>query len=310
MLRKSDGTPEGLRSLMIDQLVPMLDRARAPRLICPPDGGEVAPGLVVDGVERHQFSELCFCLRGRAEMWVDSRVVVCEENQLVVIPSGVEHSTGTLHCIRSAPEDVFSRLIWISIFPFGATINLCESAYGVHRSTPRQLFLSHHTQNCVDQILTEMREQRPGGELMIRYAFLQMLVSLWRGQSALPDGLVDEVADAPDLPPETGTRLSEKVIHQLRRHYYLPGLSLESLARSIGSNKSHLSRQFKRETGLTVVEYLNKVRIDAAKRLLLAGLKVSTVAEYVGFTDAYYFSRVFARTAGCPPSEYRQRTAD
>lgn len=308
MLRENDGTPEGLRNLMLGQMLPLLERGGAQQLICVPGVAEINLGPPAAELERHQFTELCFCLRGRAEMRIAAQVAVCEENQLLVIPSGVDHSTGSLHCVVSAPEDVFSRLIWISIFPFGAVVNLCESAYGVHRSTARELFLSHHTQSYADQILAELRHPRPGGELMIKYAFLQLIVSLWRGQAAQSGA--EELAARPDATPDVGTRLSDKVIHQLRRHYYLPGFSLESLARSINSNKSHVSRQFKRETGLTVVEYLHKVRVDAAKRLLLAGLKVSTVAEYVGFSDAYYFSRVFTRVAGCPPSEYRQRATD
>lgn len=79
------------------------------------------------------------------------------------------------------------------------------------------------------------------------------------------------------------------------------------MAQALSVNKSHASRQFKLETGLTVTEYLNKVRIDAASRLLLAGLKVTLVAEYVGFADAFYFSRVFTKMMGCSPSEYRRR---
>ncbi|MFN0119070.1 MAG: helix-turn-helix transcriptional regulator, partial [Blastocatellia bacterium] len=115
---------------------------------------------------------------------------------------------------------------------------------------------------------------------------------------------------APPLPPSNGLRLGDRVIHQLRQQYYQPDLGLDQLARAVGASKSHVSRQFKSETGLTVIEYLHKVRVDAAKRLLLAGLKVATVAEYVGFSDAYYFSRIFTRLAGCPPSEYRQRAAE
>jgi AraC-like DNA-binding protein len=100
------------------------------------------------------------------------------------------------------------------------------------------------------------------------------------------------------------------VIQHLRQNYHLPDLSLDTLARAVGSNKSHLSRQFKRETGMTVIEYLQDVRVDAAKRLLLAGLKVAAVAERVGFSDAFYFSRIFARLAGYPPSEFRQRNVE
>jgi hypothetical protein len=97
-------------------------------------------------VEQHQFHELCLYLRGRAEMWIGDRVMVCTENQVVLIPSGELHTTATLHCVTSLPEDVFSRLLWISVHPFGSLINLCESGYGIHRSTTRQLFLNHQSQ--------------------------------------------------------------------------------------------------------------------------------------------------------------------
>ncbi len=310
LLRESDGTPDGLRALLMEQLIPAVERSGAGRLVCLPRPHDDGIERKADGIERHHFIELCFCLRGRAEMWVGSEVAVCEEHQWVVIPSGAEHSAGFLHSVFSEPKDVFSRLIWISVFPFGAVVNLCESAYGVHRNTPRQLFLSHNSQTCAEQIVSELSQPRAGGELVIKYALLQMIVGLWRGPAAQSDTLTEDAVIMPPQPPAASSRLSDRVIHQLRQQYYLPDISLESLARAVGSNKSHVSRQFKRETGLTVIEYLHKVRVDAAKRLLLAGVKVATVAEYVGFNDAYYFSRIFTRLAGCPPSEYRQRCAE
>ena len=309
MLRDEDGTAVGLRSLLMEQLVPAVERSGAARLVCLPQRS--GDGLIreAERIERHHFTELCFCLRGRAEMWVGSDIAVCEEHQWMVIPSGTEHSSGLLHCVLSDPQDVFSRLIWVSIFPFGAVVNLCESAYGVHRHTPRQLFLAHDVQQHADKVVNELHQRRPGGELVIKYTLLQMAVDLWRGQPVTSDSLPDFLVETPPA-PGNGLRLSDRVIHQLRQHYYQPDLGLDQLARAVGSSKSHVSRQFKLETGLTVIEYLHKVRVDAAKRLLLAGLKVVTVAEYVGFSDAYYFSRIFTRLAGCPPSEYRQRAAE
>lgn len=309
-MRESDGTPDGLRALLMEQLVPAVERSAAARLVCRPQPDESGGKPIAEGIERHHFIELCCCLRGRAEMWVGPKIAVCEEQQWVVIPSGTEHSTGILHCVTSVPEEVFSRLVWISIFPFGATVNLCESAYGVHRSTARRLFLSHHSHSCAEQIVNELNQPRPGSELMIKSALLQMVVGLWRGQTAESGRLSEDFAAAPLPAPGAGSRLSDRIIQQLRQQYYQSDLSLEKLARAVGSNKSHVSRQFKRETGLTVIEYLHKVRVDAAKRLLLSGLKVATVAEFVGFSDAYYFSRIFTRLAGCPPSEYRQRAAE
>jgi len=307
MLREQDGTPDGLRRIINEQVIAALEKSGARNLVCLPKSVCETPGPNAEQIERHQFSELCFCLRGRAEMWLDNELAVSEENQLLVIPSGAPHSAAALHCVTSAPDDVFSRLLWISVFPFGAVVNVCESAYGVHRGTARQVFLSHHSQSCLEQIQAELNGPRAGGELMIKYAFMQMMVGLWRGQAARSDSLIESELDAPVATAEARTSLSERVIHHIRRCYYQPGLGLDGVARAVNSNKSHLSRQFKRETGMTVTEYLHKVRIDAAKRLLLAGLHVSAVAEYVGFADAYCFSRVFSQVAGCSPTAYRAR---
>ncbi|MGH9846583.1 MAG: carboxypeptidase-like regulatory domain-containing protein, partial [Blastocatellia bacterium] len=89
MLREQDGTPDGLRRVMAEQVLTALERSDARRLVCatqpaPPDFNPVA-----EHVERHQFTELCFCLRGRAEMWVGSQLASCEENQVVIIPAGL-----------------------------------------------------------------------------------------------------------------------------------------------------------------------------------------------------------------------------
>jgi AraC-like DNA-binding protein len=307
MLREQDGTPEGLRTIIRDYVIPALERTNAPRLVILPAGLSVEERLAGKDIEQHQFHEICVCLRGRAEMWVGSEIVICEESQVVVIPSGIPHSAASLHCVVSAPEDVFSRLLWVSIFPFGSLLSLCESAYGVHRSAPRQLFLNHHSQICVEHALIALQEARDGAELMVKYLLLQMMVAILQGQAVHSSGLIEQESQPGEIPAERTLRLSDKVVEYVRRHYFLTELGLDLVSRAVGANKSHVSKQFRLETGATITEYINRVRIDAAKRLLMAGLKVSVVAEFVGFSDPYYFSRVFARVMKCSPTEYRRR---
>jgi AraC-like DNA-binding protein len=307
MLRELDGTPEGLRRLLRETVIPSLDRTSAQKLVVPLISNPLRVKPPEAGIEQHPFHELCLGLRGRAEMWVGARVVVCEENQLVIVPSGTPHSLAALHCVTSTPEDVFSRLLWISVFPFGSVLSVCESAYGVHRTTRRHLFLSHLSQSCVEQMLAALRQDNEAGWLMIKYALLQLLVSVWQGQAIDSNGLIERSSAQDEPITQEASRLSERAAHYIRRNYYDPGLGLDAVARALSVNKSHLSRQFKLETGVTVTEYLNQVRVDSASRLLLAGLKVTLVAEYVGFADSYYFSRVFTRMMSCSPSEYRRR---
>ncbi|MBU0926199.1 MAG: AraC family transcriptional regulator [Spirochaetes bacterium] len=87
-------------------------------------------------------------------------------------------------------------------------------------------------------------------------------------------------------------------------------VSLDSLAMVAGTSKAHLCRLFRRETGSTVIKYLNRHRVEEAKRLLDEGsVNVTDVAVAVGFDDPDYFARVFRRLEGVPPSRYRRAGA-
>jgi AraC-like DNA-binding protein len=82
-------------------------------------------------------------------------------------------------------------------------------------------------------------------------------------------------------------------------------LSLNDVALVCHMNGAHLSRQFKRETGMTMTTYINRQRIALAKTWLESGKSsLAEVAERVGFANADYFGKVFKRETGQAPSEY------
>ena len=85
-------------------------------------------------------------------------------------------------------------------------------------------------------------------------------------------------------------------------------LSLSALAAAQGINASYLSALFRRETGETVTDYVNRKRIALATHLLTTtALQVQTVAAHCGFTDVHYFSRVFKTMTGETPRRMRAR---
>ena len=85
-------------------------------------------------------------------------------------------------------------------------------------------------------------------------------------------------------------------------------LSLSSLAEAQGINASYLSALFRRETGETVTEYVNRKRVELAVHLLsTTGLQVQTVAQHCGFADVHYFTKVFKRLTGETPRQLRER---
>lgn len=82
--------------------------------------------------------------------------------------------------------------------------------------------------------------------------------------------------------------------------------TLQEAAETVFVSPQHLSLLFKRETGLSYSEYLTRLRLDRACRLLdNPDLSIREIAEMSGFSDPDYFSRFFKQNMGMRPGEYR-----
>lgn len=89
-------------------------------------------------------------------------------------------------------------------------------------------------------------------------------------------------------------------------HYQNENLNLSMIAEGVYISPCYLSQVFKKVTGENVSEYLTRVRIEKAKKLLKdVSKKTYEIAYQVGFRDAHYFSSCFKKQVGISPSEYR-----
>ena len=85
-------------------------------------------------------------------------------------------------------------------------------------------------------------------------------------------------------------------------------LSLKAHADFLNVNPSYLSSLFKRETGATLTEYVNRQRVNHAIFLLNATeLQIQTIASYCGIPDVNYFTKTFKKIVGFTPTEYKKR---
>lgn len=90
--------------------------------------------------------------------------------------------------------------------------------------------------------------------------------------------------------------------------YYAEDISLQSIASQINVNPSYLSRLFKQDKGENFISYLTRVRIEHAKAYLMSReLRVYEIADKVGYHNYTYFSKIFKKTVGHTPEEYRER---
>jgi two-component system response regulator YesN len=86
---------------------------------------------------------------------------------------------------------------------------------------------------------------------------------------------------------------------------YSEDIGLNKLSDLFHINASYLTRIFKEEAGYSINEYIVKVRVENAKRILEAGkVNIQKLAETVGYEDSTYFFKVFKKVTGMTPREY------
>ena len=84
-------------------------------------------------------------------------------------------------------------------------------------------------------------------------------------------------------------------------------LSLKAQAGLLNVNPSYLSTLFKKETGVTLTEYVNRKRIEQALLLLNStSMQIQLIAQYCGIPDVNYFTKTFKKIVGKTPKEYRK----
>ncbi len=88
------------------------------------------------------------------------------------------------------------------------------------------------------------------------------------------------------------------------RTMYMQNISVEGIANALSLDRRYLTRLFKKRYGMTVQEYLIRVRLETAADLLRVGHSVAESATLSGYTDVSNFSKMFRRRFGVSPGAY------
>lgn len=89
--------------------------------------------------------------------------------------------------------------------------------------------------------------------------------------------------------------------------YRDPALSRNLIAEAVGISEDYLSKQFHKDCGISIPEYINILRVTAAGRQLAAtNTKVSEIALSLGFSNLSYFSAIFKKHVSMTPEQYRR----
>lgn len=102
------------------------------------------------------------------------------------------------------------------------------------------------------------------------------------------------------------SEITRKTIEFIQLHYTEPGLSRQQIAAQVFITEKYLSSLFNKETGMHLIYYINKCRVDKAVELLQSTrLSVSEIAFKVGYSSLQNFNKNFKAVTSKAPSAYR-----
>lgn len=100
---------------------------------------------------------------------------------------------------------------------------------------------------------------------------------------------------------------SVQVIHYMQENLSL-NMNLEQLASHFKYSSSHFSALFQKETGISPISYYIQLKIQKACQYIeLTDMKLFEIADFLGFKEPAYFTRIFTKTMGMTPSEYKDK---
>lgn len=221
----------------------------------------------------HPYIELMYFLEGKGTLEVSGTRMSVSLFDTVVYPARWEHQ-------EAASAERLREIIclWIELPELGL-----EEPIQLHDEENRMFTLFR-------AIHREAKRERPE-PLLLEYFLKILLTEILRSdkQAISGEGFVNHVL-------------------QYLHTNYTQRITLGQLSEMEYVSKSYLSRQFKKRTGMTVIGYINALRIEMAKGLLISSdTNVNEIAYQVGFESPKYFYRTFRALVGESPAAFRRR---
>lgn len=142
--------------------------------------------------------------------------------------------------------------------------------------------------------------------MLFQYARVKSREALVSSIAGLYNNVLREICEKEEKEKGYSDVVKQAVRYE-KEHYKEP-ISLRMIAEGIGVSSSYLSRIFHDETGLTVTDYLNTIRMEEARRLVGENVALKEVVSRCGFRSYGYFLRIFKEYTGMTPKEFLNRT--
>ncbi|WP_050611950.1 AraC family transcriptional regulator [Ligilactobacillus agilis] len=261
---------------------------------------------------QHNYAEMMIPLLGKCCVVVNGKKITVEQEDIIMVGKGVSHrveetDSGAIVVNIALKNTAFSLTDLNFMLHSGTGQSISNLLFSLlssdeNRETQYCLFkVNHQAQivNLIYDIIGEYYHDDVQSNQIIRFdllgLFSRLIRQAYHGKLSVKDGKFTN----------NGTDVLSLLLY-IEKHYQ--AITLEEMATNFGFNPNYLSAYLKKNTGLTFIKLVHLQRINvAAEYLANTVVAIEQIALKVGYENPSYFYKIFKKTMGCSPKEYRQR---
>jgi AraC-like DNA-binding protein len=245
--------------------------------------------------QTHDYASIIYMISGECAYNINDTLYPVKKDDIIILNPDTPHS-----CIMKSGKEVVQfhagiDNIFIESLPKGYLIAKVQSPVVRMDKYSREFI------KCYNEILVEQEKGEPGCCLMIKSLFMKLIILIIKETYASDYNLSD---DSINFEPYDRTTIINSLMNYMDENY-MQQISLDKISRNMYLSPAYISKVFKEETGESPINYLIKTRLSKACEMLKKdSLSIKQISKGVGYEDAYYFSKLFKKYYGVPPSKY------
>ena len=249
----------------------------------------------------HHKYEIYYEIEGTRRYFIEDAAYIVNAGSVVLIGENQIHKTASVgdtpssRIVMNFSGEYLDKLV--ELFPDVDFFSFLSEEHN-HLLSNITVKQQNHIHSVLQQLLTLQEEVTPESDAIRKMLLATLLLEL------------KEMCKQQQAQGGENGRVSNRIVDQIQAYiaeHYAEKLTLTGIASQFYISPYYLSRLFKKSINLSLIEYINGVRIKAAQNLIeKSNESISDIAEKTGFLTTAHFRRVFKDATGLSPQQYRQ----